>query len=287
MSSSAPHVIDVSDESFATEVLARSQQVPVVVDFWAPWCGPCRALAPVLEKLAEEFAGAFVLAKLNTDEQPATAGRYGIRGIPHVMVFVAGEVVDQFTGALPEARLRTFLRRHCPSELDQLCRDAQACRDRGDLAGAAGRYERALARDPDHAGALLGLARVAVARGELEAAAAHAARISPRADERAEAEQLLQAVELARSAAAVGSRAACAERLADDPGDLEARYALAGHEVAAGDHRAALELYLDLVKRDRRWRDEAARKAMLIVFHLAGVRSPLSDEFRRQLMLAT
>ncbi len=246
------HVIEVGAADFPAEVVERSRTVPVLVDFWAAWCGPCRMLGPVLERLAEEHDGAFVLAKVDTDANQELAAEYGISGIPAVKLFKDGEVVDEFVGALPERQVRAFLRPHV------------AAPERPDPLEAA---------------------RALLAAGDLDGLRTAVAAIPPSADERAAAEQLLAAADLIAEARAAGDAESLRARAAASPDDCQARYALAGHLLAAGDHRDALEQYLAIAERDRRWQKEAARKAMLVVFGLIGVRHPLADEFRGKLQI--
>lgn len=275
-------VTDVSTADFADAVVRRSAEVPVLVDFWAPWCGPCRVLGPVLEKIARDMDGAFVLAKVNSDDNPELAERYGVRGIPNVQLFKDGAVVDQFVGVVPEAGIRAFLRPYCQTEADRLIAEARRHAADGDLDAARTAFEGALAKDPSRADAHLGLARIALARGELDEVKRHVDRIPPRADAFDAGQALLQAEALVRGAAAVGEPAVCEKRAADN-GDLEARYALGGHAVAAGRYRDALEHFLAVARTDRGWRDQAARRAMVTVFGLVGARDPLAEEYRDKL----
>ncbi len=282
-------MIDVSDDDFESDVLDRSAEIPVLVDFWAPWCGPCRVLGPVLERLADGAAGRFELAKLNVDESPRVAERYGIRGIPAVMLFRDGQVTAEFVGALPERQVQAFLDQHLPTEAMQQARRAAEQLAAGDPAGARAAAEAALAATgagPAASTAHAVTARLDLAARDLDGAAAHARAVASSAPEWEAAQAVLEAAELGRAAVAAGDPAALQARIAAaPPGDLADLFALAIHRLLDGDHRAALEQLVALVERDRRWRDEAARKAMLTVFQLIGPRSPLADEYRRRLAL--
>jgi putative thioredoxin len=290
MSPSTAHVRDISDADFDTAVIARSHEVPVLVDFWATWCGPCRMLGPVLEKLARELGGAFELAKLDTDRNPRTAAKFGIRGIPHVMLFKDGRSVDQFVGAKPEEAVRTFLRKHCQSTADKHVATAQQHLAAGDQDAAARELGAALMADPGHAGANLAMARLALHRRDPDAVRAHIGRIPPAAPERELATYIEDAARLVASVLdedGMGDERALAARVAEAPEDVAARFALGVHHVAAGRYQDALDAFLGVVERDRKWKDQAARKAMLTVFGLLGVRDPLADAYRRKLMIFT
>lgn len=282
MATHGDFVIDVVD--FQRDVIVRSQTVPVLVDFWAPWCRPCLMLGPVLEKLAEEFAGAFILAKLNTDENQVDAQRYGVRGIPDVKLFRDGEVQDGFVGALPEAQVRAFLQKHCPSEAQTLVQEGLQLLENGDGEAAGVALARAVSLDATLDAAHFGLARVALANREYETVQQHLDRLSRLADERDRATHLLAMVALIRDALAVGTEEQLRARLQSDPDDVEARFAIGGHELANHQYRSALEAYLGVAERQPSWRDQTPRKAMVTVFGVVGMRHPMANEFREKLI---
>ncbi len=272
--------IDVGDADFETAVLERSEVTPVVVDFWAPWCGPCRALGPLLERLAEEHQGAFVLAKVNVDEAPAVAQAFGIQSIPAVKGFRDGTLVAEFVGAQPEPAVRKLLEMVLPSATDRLVAEAAALAP--DAAEAA--LREALATEPRHARALLALARMLAARGETAEALQLLERVSPPSPLVGEAERL--AAELRTRADGAGDQAALRARIAADPGDLEARLGLGRTLAALGRHEDALAELLDVVRRDRHFADDGARKAMVDLFAVLGSDHPLTDRYRGELAKA-
>jgi putative thioredoxin len=277
----AMHTMDVGDRDFEREVVERSRTVPVVVDLWAPWCAPCRALGPILERLADEHAGAFVLAKVNVDEAPAVAQALRVQSIPAVKAFRDGAVIAEFVGARPEPAVRQFIDGVLPTEADRLAREAAAKSAPGDADAALRLFGNALALESRHPAALLGLARVHAARGDDAEALALLERMPAGGPLARDAERL--AAELRTRVDATGDEATLRARVAAHLDDLDARLQLGRVLAARGKYDDALAELLEIVRRDRHHADEAARRAMLDVFELLGPTHPLVDRYRGEL----
>lgn len=278
-STKSPWIIDVTTEDFQKQVIERSRAVPVVVDFWAPWCGPCRMIGPILERLVDEKQGQVVLAKVNVDEAQDVALSYRVEGIPAVKAFRDGQPVLEFVGALPESQLRAFLDRIMPSESDRLVRQAS---DLGsNRAGEAETlYRRAVESDPRHEAAALGLSALLVNRGQDEEAKQILDRAGATGEEAERLEALISLKERARQ---FGDEAAARKQVEATPSDAKARYRLASILAGPGKYRDALDLYLSAAELDRKLAQEQVRPAMVDVFRAVGVRSPLADEYRNKL----
>ena len=283
-SASPPHVIEATSETFVREVIERSSTVPMVVDFWAPWCGPCRLLSPILEKLAGKYGGKFLLAKINIDQSPDVAGEFGVRSIPAVFGVRDRAVIDSFVGIQPESVIRTWIDRLLPTEAESLAEAARRLEET-DPRAAEAKYGQALALQSDLLQAQIGLARIALADGQIEDAAARLAALERRGFLEPEAERLKAALMLQAQAMGANNIDAARARLAAHPHDLELKLALAEALAAAGQYPEALALCLDLVERDRKGVGEQARQVMVAVFRLLPPDDELVTEYQRQLSL--
>src|SRR3990172_771964 len=238
--------MDITAVNFQREVVEASKTIPVLVDFWAPWCAPCRALTPVVQKLAAEYAGRFKLVKINSDESSELAAAFGVRSIPEVMLFRDGKAVAHFLGALPEGQVRAFIDKQLPPPQ-------------------------------------LALAAQAIGEGRLDEAERLLAQVKSNIDWDARVATLQQAIGFARSG---GSEPDLAARVAADPADHASRLALAGLHASKHRYREALDELLEIVRRDKTWKDGAARLQILEIFNLAAADAALVSEYRRKLASA-
>lgn len=274
-------VLDVNDATFNTAVLEESRRRPVVVDFWAPWCGPCRVLGPIIEHVAAETQGGVLLAKLNTDENPRTAMAFQIQGIPAVKAFRDGNVIAEFTGAIPEAQVRAFFQRLQPDPAELAAREAQEMAARGDTAAAEAAFRQVLQAKPGNADAIVGLAEILLKRGEQDEADSLLERAP--GDRRAKA--LKHRIFLDSFATRHASEDLEAEATAN-PRDPRARYRWGVMLAARGQYEAALDELIESVRLNRGFADGAARKAVLAIFNIIGLDAPLTREYQRRLSQA-
>ncbi len=275
----SPYVFNVNADDFARVVVEGSRERPVLVDFWASWCQPCQILMPLLARLADDYHGAFHLAKVDTEANPDLSAQYGIRGIPAVKLFKNGEVIDEFTGALPEAEIRAFLDRHIERESEQLAERALALAQRGEKEAARGLAREALARDPAHVPTVARVARALIAADDPQAAREALGELSPAQRMEDEIKAVETELELREASAELPAADALARRLEEQPGDPELRFRLAQRLAAEERHEEALEQLLTSMREHPHWNDDAARKLMLKLFDRLGA-DPLVSRYR-------
>jgi putative thioredoxin len=279
--SDSPFIIDVTGQNY-DEVIKTSFEIPVLLDFWASWCQPCLMLTPVLTKLAEEYQGKFLLAKLNTEEQQEIAGRFGIRSIPTVKLFRDGQPVDEFMGALPEQAVRAFLDKHVARESDTQVATAIELIAAGNAAEALDLLQRALEADPDNPRVPLALARAQAGDGDVAAAEETLRKLPQDVQDQTEVVALRNRLYFEEQVAGAPTMTELETRAGADPGDMKTTYHLAMRKVIAEDYETAMDLLLQLMQKDRSFNDDASRRALLKVFELLGD-DPRVAQYRRRM----
>jgi len=275
--------IDTTLERFKADVIDASMEVPVLVDFWAPWCGPCKTLGPILEKLEKEYGGRFKLVKVDSDQEQQLAQHFRVRSIPTVFAVVGGRPVDQFQGALPEGKLREFIDRLMPNPAEVELDQAGAALDRGDQAAAKEHARKAIALDPANDSARLLYAQILLAEGEPAAAQSQLDALSREAKADPQVAGLIEQVRTAVEAAKPPPPRELLARVHADPADMQARLDLAEYYIEYKEWGEALGHLLEIVRRDRKFGDDVGRKRMVQVFDLASAQPALVSEWRRRL----
>ncbi|MBV8799703.1 MAG: thioredoxin [Alphaproteobacteria bacterium] len=286
--SGGAYVKDSSIETFAADVLDASRDTPVIVDFWAPWCGPCKQLGPLLEKVVNEAKGAVRLVKVNIDENQEIARQLRIQSIPTVYAFKNGQPVDGFMGAVPESQIRAFVQQLTggaagASPTDDVLAVAEEAFAAGDLGTAAQAYAQALQDEPGHPKAVAGLARCYLKSGDVDRARKTLQLVRPDGAEDESIRAVGAEVSLREQAAMAGDASGLRARIEANSNDHQARYDLALALDAQGDRVGALEALLDIVRRDRNWNEQAARKHLVTLFEAMGPADPRTVEARRKL----
>jgi len=284
----APDVVkDTTTQAFVKDVIEESRRQPVLVDFWAPWCGPCKQLTPVLEKAVKGAKGKAKLVKMNIDEHPSIPGQMGIQSIPAVIAFVNGQPIDGFLGALPESQVTAFIERlikdRVGGEEKEELKEADAALLDGDATTAAEIYAQVLAKDATNIQALAGLARAYVETGAIEQAKQTLALVPQSKQNDAAVAAARAALELAEQAKSVGPVAELKQKVAANPLDHQARFDLAVALNAQDRRKDALEHLLEIVRRDRKWNDDGARKQLVQLFDAWGPTDETTVEGRRRL----
>jgi putative thioredoxin len=278
---------DGTTASFGKDVVEASRNALVLVDFWAAWCGPCKQLTPIIEKVVASYAGKVRLVKINTDEHPGIAGQLRIQSLPTVYAFRDGRPLDGFMGAQPESAVRQFIDRLLgedeEADLAGVIEAAEAALEAGDLQSAAEAFAAVLQEDQQNVAALAGLARCYLKSGDTERAEQTLALVAPDKQESAPVQSVRAALELARHAGKSDNSAELEKRLAANPADHDARFELAVALAARGKKSEALDHLLDLVRRDRNWNDQAARKQLVQLFDAWGPKDECTLDGRRRL----
>lgn len=278
-------IITAEAQTFQRDVLDRSKQVPVVVDFWAPWCQPCRMLGPILQQLAVEYAGKFVLVKADTEQLPEVAAQFGVQSIPAVYGLRDGEVRDFFVGVLPEPQLRQWLDRLLPSLAEEIAAEAERLAST-DPEAAEQKFREAMQQDANLAAPRIGLARLLLEQGRLSDCAEIIEQLQKRGFLEPEAEKVKAALQLRQQGGQAGDLEACRKAAEARPDDLGLQLRLAEALAANQQYEPALQLGLKIVTADRHGQGEQARKMMVDVFRLLPDDSPLTSTYRRKLSAA-
>ncbi|MBU3730053.1 MAG: thioredoxin [Beijerinckiaceae bacterium] len=280
-------VKDTTTKTFREDVLTESVKQPVLVDFWAPWCGPCKQLQPIIEKVVKAAGGKVKLVKMNIDENPEIAGQLGIQSIPAVIAFQRGQPVDGFMGALPESQVKGFIERLIgplgPGAAEELIAQALEAQAQGDAAGAAALYATVLAQEPDNVAALAGLARVELDSGNIEGARGVLAAVPDAKKNDPAIASVLAAIELTEKSASLGDTAEFEAKIAQNANDHQARFDLAMALAARDKRDEAVDHLIEIIKRDRTWDEDGARRQLLQFFEAWGPMDETSIAGRRKL----
>jgi putative thioredoxin len=281
--STSPYISEVSQKQFAAQVLEKSQEVPVLVDFWAQWCRPCHLLLPTLVKLADAYAGKFLLAKVNTDSERELAMTYGIRSLPTVKIFRNGEVADEFMGVQPESAIRQIIDRHVSRESDTTVEAALLAHREGKTEEATELLQNAMDTDPDNDRVKIELAKMYLEQSRLDDAEKLLDRIT-KLD--SEGIALVARIEFAHIAADALPMAELEQAISLDPNNCDARHRLSALQVLDEDYEPALQQLLEIVKRNRKFGDDAGRRHMVALFNMLGSHDDLVGKYRNLLSMA-
>lgn len=281
--SDSPFIHNVTAEDFQSLVIENSFKQPVLVDFWAEWCNPCQVLIPILSKLADEYQGKFILAKVNSDEQGELAAQAGVRSLPTVKLFINGQAVNEFMGALPESEVRKFLDQYIQSESDKVLNDAIQAYNEGRQQDALEMLNQALASDPQNARLKINIARLVANQGDFDSATALIDTLNDDDKNQPEVKELLAQIKLSNQLKDAGDPKELEQRIEQNPDDLDALLKMSNYMTASGQYEAAMELLLKIMQKDRSFNDDAGRLGLLDIFDLLGGDNPLVKSYRRKM----
>jgi putative thioredoxin len=276
---SAP--VTVTSGNFMTDVVEASAHTPTLVDFWAPWCGPCKQLMPILDRLAAEYGGSFKLAKVNTDEQQELAQKVGIRSLPTVVLFKDRTAVDHFVGIVPESQIRQLLDKHLPKKSDGPAARIAALKAAGDFAGAREVLQEQLLRDGSNIGLQTELAELHALEGDLDAARRLLEQLRSKEPNHAAVKRLGALLEFSTIIAAYPDVRSLKQRVASEPANLELAHALAVHQLLGGNVEPALQTWLGMMREHRGFRDDLGRRSLVLAFEMIGEADPIVGQVRR------
>lgn len=285
--SDSPYIHNVTNEDFESVVIQTSFQKPVLVDFWAEWCQPCQSLIPVLHKLAEEYKGDFILAKVNTDEQGDLAAQAGVKSLPTVKLFVDGKIVNEFMGALPESEVRKFLDPYVHSETqaqtEQVMNAAIEAYAEGKEQEAIDMLNAALANDPQNAKLKINMAKIVANQSDFDSATALLNTLTEEEKDQPEVKEILTQIKLADQLKNLGDPAELEQRIKDNPDDVDALFQMSSYLTAGSNYEAAIKILLQVMQKDRSYNDDAARKGLIEIFDMLGNENPLVQTYRRKM----
>ena len=281
--STSPYIVDVDQDSFEQIVIENSYRAPVLVDFWADWCSPCKMLMPVLHGLVEEFHGQLLLAKVNSDEQQALASQYGVRSLPTVKLFRNGEVVDEFTGVVPESAVREMLEPHLVRASDAIAAQAMAAYDEGHIDEALALFQKVFDEDPGNHKVIALYGQLLAQQGQGERALQVLGSLPEEKREGDDIKALITRLEFSSHTEGMADAETLRQKIAADADDNESRYLLANLHIAQGDYETGMDLLLEIMGRDMDFKDGIARQTMLKVFEMLGGSGPLVSRYRNRM----
>lgn len=281
--SESPYIIDVTEQNFVSQVIEASQQQPVMVDFWATWCGPCQTLVPMLEQLANEYNGGFILAKVDVDQNQQLASQFGVRSVPTVKIVKDGQIVDEFTGVIPDTEIRKKLDAHVSRESDSKVDQANSLYAQGDTEQAIATMQQLIIDEPNNYQARIIFANMLVNEKRHDDARQLIESLPDEEKNKPEAKGILAQIQMSSALQDAPCIDELKVRLEKDANDNDARYLLGNQLIAAGDYENAMEQFLQLMIRDREFNDDAGRKSLLQVFDMLGGSGELVTKYRRKM----